>query len=305
MSLVEQDHQLDRLLGADLAALVRARGAPLAAATEITGLPSPVRTRAAFRLEFADGTRLKGRRLKSAERAEVVHRLQDVVGDGLPRILDRRGEALLLEWVAGRPLASFEVVPADILQRCGRMLGELHRAFAGYADGGVVPGPDHFCDRLERDVALLLGAGWIDASFARRAVDVAVAHRPREARTGIIHKDFCAANVVIRSDGVPVCVDNANLAVGPHDLDLARTWYRWSMTSAERRHFAAGYEEHARLASCLRHFPFWATCVLVGSASIRLRSQTPGGIEALDRLGSVLERTQRGAGGADHPFWVG
>jgi Ser/Thr protein kinase RdoA (MazF antagonist) len=121
---------------------------------------------------------------------------------------------------------------------------------------------------------------------------------------GVIHKDFCAANVVIGTDGAPVCVDNANVSVGPHDLDLARTWYRWPMGAEDRRHFAAGYEEYRRLAACLRHFAFWAACVLVGSASIRLRARAPGGLEPLDRLSVLLDRAARGARGADHPFWT-
>jgi hypothetical protein len=305
MSLVGQEQDLDRVLGADLAWLVRARGVPLVEVTEITGLPSPVRSRAAFRLEFADGAKVKGRRMKSAERADLVHRLQGVAGEGFPRILDRRGEALLIEWIEGRPLATVEVVPAGILRRCGRMLGALHQAFAGYTIGGLAPHPDHFRERLDRDVVLLSEAGWLDASLARRAVDVVAAHRPPEATSGIIHKDFCAANVVIRSDGAPVCVDNANLAIGPHDLDLARTWYRWPMTSGDRRHFAAGYEEHASLAPRLRHFPFWATCVLARSAAIRLRSQAPGGAAPLERLSTLLDRVEHGARDADHPFWSG
>jgi hypothetical protein len=305
MSVVGQDRDLDRVLGADLAWLVRARGIPLVEVTEITGLPSPVQTRAAFRLEFADGAKLKGRRMKSAERAEIVHRLQDIAGKGFPRILGRRGVALLIEWIEARPLAAFEVVPADILRRCGRMLGELHQAFAGHTIDRVVPDPDHFRDRLDRDVALLSEAGWFDASLASRAVNVATAHRPPEATIGIIHRDFCAANVVIRSDGVPVCVDNANLTVGPHELDLARTWYRWPMTSGDRRHFAAGYEEHASLAPSLRHFPFWATCVLTRSAASRLRSQAPGWAAPLERLSALLDRVEHGVRDAEHPFWSG
>ena len=98
-----------------------------------------------------------------------------------------------------------------------------------------------------------------------------------------------SANVVIRSDGVPVCVDNANLTVGPHELDLARTWYRWPMTSGDRRHFAAGYEEHASLAPSLRHFPFWAINVLVRGALFRLGAARNGVEEPLARLRESVE----------------
>src|SRR5688572_23194954 len=77
----------EELLGDDLLALIHARGVPLARCTVITALPSPVRKRGAFALDFADGSRLKGRRLESAERADRWARLRAEIGAGFARIL--------------------------------------------------------------------------------------------------------------------------------------------------------------------------------------------------------------------------
>jgi hypothetical protein len=274
---------LAEVLGKDLLALVRARGVPLARFTAITALPSPVRKRGAFLLEFADGTRLKGRRLESAERADRVALLRGGIGGGFARILARRGDAMLLEWVEGRSLASFETVPPPLLRRCGQMLGALHQLRGPLLDEPP-PGPDDLFDKLTRNADLLQEAHLLEPGLARRALDAAEANRPKEATLGIIHKDFCGENLVVGPDDSIVCIDDASLSVGPHDLDLARTWYRWPLLRRDLAHFVGAYQEHRSFAEFLRHFRFWATCVLVGSAATRVRSRAPGVHEPIERL---------------------
>jgi hypothetical protein len=276
--------QLVELLGTDLLALIRARGVPLTKLSAITALPSPVRKRAAFAVEFADGTRLKARRLKSAERADSVVRLRDAIGAGFAPILARRGDAMLLAWVEGHCLASLEPIPGDVLRRCGRMLGALHRLPCEPLSNGTSASPGELFAKLERDTDLVRSARLLDPELARRALGNADANRPVEPTLGIIHKDFCAENIVLAPDGSLVCVDDATLSTGPHDLDLARTWYRWPMDARDSAHFAGGYQEHRSLAGFLRHFRFWATCVLLGSAATRLRSASPGAQAPIERL---------------------
>lgn len=277
-------NELARILGTDLLALIRARGILLTKLTAITALPSPVRKRGAFALEFADGTKLKGRRLESAERADAVVRVRDAIGEGFARILARRGDALLLEWVEGESLASLEAVPSHVLRRCGRMLGALHQLRCGPLLEGPIPSPDDLFEKLERNAELLLGAQRLDATLARRALDAAAANRPGQVTVGIIHKDFCAENLVVGPADSLVCVDEASLSIGPHDLDLARTWYRWPMHGEDLAHFAGGYQEHRSLSGFLRHFRFWSTCVLIGSAATRHRSLAAGVQQPIERL---------------------
>lgn len=276
--------ELVELLGTDLLALIRARGVPLTKLTAITALPSPVRKRAAFAIELADGTRLKARRLKSAERADAVVLLRGAIGAGFAPILARRGDAMLLEWVEGRSLASFEAIASDVLRRCGRMLGALHRLHCEPLPNGTSASPEEHIAKLERNTDLLLSARLLDPELARRALADADANRPGESTLGVIHKDFCAENIVLGSDGSLVCVDDATLSTGPHDFDLARTWYRWPMPARDLAHFAGGYQEHRSLAGFVRHFRFWVTCVLVGSAATRLRSRAPGALVPIERL---------------------
>jgi aminoglycoside phosphotransferase (APT) family kinase protein len=275
------------VLGPDLFALTRGRGVPLAKIEAITTLPSPVRKRGAFALHFADGTRLKGRRFETSARADAVARLRDVLGAGFARLLARRGDAMLLEWVDGPSVASLAPVPPSLLRRCGQALGAFHALPPEALPEAPALGVDGLSEKLEREAALLRGAGLLDAALARRALADAEAHRPGEASVGAIHKDFCPENLVLAPGGDPVCVDEATLAVGPHDLDLARTWYRWPMRREERACFAQGYREHRSPASFERHFRFWATCVLIGSAAIRHRARTERVREPLERLGRL------------------
>jgi aminoglycoside phosphotransferase (APT) family kinase protein len=288
-----ETNELTHVLGSDLLALIRARGVPVTKLTAITALPSPVRQRAAFAVDFADGTRLKARRLKSAQRADVVARLRAAVPADFPALVGRRGDAMLLAWVEGRSLASLKAIPAAVLRRCGRMLGALHaRRCEEWVEGAPASAQALF-EKLERNLELLIGAQLLEPDLAQRALAAADAKRPFEATLGIIHKDFCAENLVLGSDDSLVCVDDATLSTGPHDLDLARSWARWPMREVERAHFMNGYLEHRSPADFERHFAFWATCALVGSAATRVRSLAPGAHASIERLRELHAQPRR------------
>jgi predicted glycosyltransferase len=283
--------------GPDLRALARARG-PLRAIEPLTRRPSPRSTRAACKLAFADGSRSKGRRLRDPERARRVERLLAAAGDGFPRVLARRGDALLLEWIDGTPLDALPVVPADVLRGAGELLGALHRLDADGWSDGPLPGPADAFARLERDLAALASAQALDAERVRRVLESAAAQRPRRASVGFVHRDFCAENLALAAPGGLVSIDNASLDLGPHDLDLARTWVRWPLSREERAHFAGGYEKHRGLDDFLAHFAFWASCSLVHTAAKRLRLRAPDAREPLERLERVLA-----AGDGARAFW--
>jgi aminoglycoside phosphotransferase (APT) family kinase protein len=164
------------------------------------------------------------------------------------------------------------------------MLGALHRLPCESLPDDADEKPGELLAKLERDMDLVRSEHLLDPELARRALADADANRPQEPTLGIIHKDFCAENLVLASDGSLVCIDEATLSTGPHDLDLARTWYRWPMQARDSAHFARGYQEQRSLAGFLRHFRFWVTCVLVGSAATRLRSASPGALAPIERL---------------------
>ena len=305
----EDERAIEAALGPDLAQLARARDARLTAFTEITRLPSPVAPRGAFLLEFEGGGKLKGRRLESAEHSEALARLGRRLGAGFARTLGSRGDAQLLEWVEGPSLASLELIPAAVLRGCGSLLGALHRIdFAEFEAGDpaapALPRSADAFEKLGRDADIVSGARVLDPGLIRSALAAATESRPRETALGIIHKDFCAENLVLSAAGSPVCIDNAGLSVGPLDLDLARTWYRWPMDPPSRALFVEGYRAHRSAAGFLEHFVYWATGVLFGSIAWRLRMRVAGVEEPIERLKSLCAYLDARAAGGDHPFWT-
>jgi hypothetical protein len=280
--------ELHATLGPDLSALVRDRPAPLRCAAEVSTLRQLGSARCAILLEFADGTRLKGRRFDSVSKARRAAELLDAIGADYPRIVARRGDALLLEWIEGSTLSSLNPLPPATLSRCGTMLGRLHTLDASNLTDGPPPAHEDPEAALGRTIDELGRAGVLDADRARRALEFAAVHRPSAPSIGIVHQDFCAENLVQDASGAVVCIDNATLDHGPHDFDLARTWYRWPMNALEGASFADGYSEHRDLDAFRRHFGFWATVVVVVAAARRHRMGVPGVNEALGRLEHVL-----------------
>ena len=285
------DPAVEEAMGAHMVRLLRARPERLVSATAISTLTSTTRRAAAFRFDVADGPPLKGHRLKTVTRAEMVHAILDRAGEGFPRVLARAGDALLLPWVEGR-LLSLETPSPAMLRRCGQILGRLHQL---QTPPRPVTRPRTVADVLavlREDVEYLAGCGALDPAHARAAVDLATAHQPAGATTGVVHNDFCAENIVVDATGAPVSVDNASLTVGPHDADLARTWYRWPLPPREWTELMAGYREHRDPGAFREHFPFWALYVVAVSAAARVRGDMGGHAEPLDWLRRLVDRPE-------------
>jgi aminoglycoside phosphotransferase (APT) family kinase protein len=282
---------IEARLGPDLSALVHAWPAPLASITEITGLPSSTRRRASFCVAFTDGTRLKGRRFETAERAAQVAGFLRRLRDGFPRVRQARGDAVLFEWIEGPVLDSLHPIPADVLVRSGGLLGSLHEI----EPTEPVPDPQSAakerCAKLEQHIELLIAEHALDRARARALCAAALTDAPRFLDCGIVHKDFCAANIVLR-EARPVSIDNANVAFGPFDLDLARTWDRWPMSAVEWRHFVDGYQRHRSVEWFLAHFFFWAVSALVGSAATRIRARSDRVCTPLERLRMLVDLSE-------------
>src|SRR5262245_60766333 len=90
----KHDGEIEGGLGSDLWSLVCEVGAKLAAAIPLAGDNYPGYRSNAFRLQFADGRVLKGRRVDTPAQAETVEDISRCLGyRGLPRVLARRGRA--------------------------------------------------------------------------------------------------------------------------------------------------------------------------------------------------------------------
>lgn len=279
---------LEVRLGPDLLDLIDGSKVPVVEVTDITVLPA-AQAPVAVSLVLADGSRLKGRRFTSAARAAWAHGVLRGLDDSFPRTVAHQGDALLLEWVDGPTLSQLAPLSPDVAERAGQLLGRLHRASAR---------PWQTRDPLEaldRQVTRLTAGGHLDARRTSRLREALTAHRPRDPELGVIHKDFRGENLVLHPERGPVSIDNGALDFAPLDLDLARAWLPWPLSSEARRAFARGYASHRSLSSFFARFPFWTLYALMGSAATRVRRPgTPGLKARIDAMDVLLEAFEEG-----------
>jgi thiamine kinase-like enzyme len=276
--------------GEDLWALVGALDAPLVGVTCVSSLPSRHRQRGAFRLELPGGRVLKGRRLESSTQAERIEDLSRLLDHRyFPRVLARRGCALLMEWIEGRPLAPSDCHP-DLLRRCGALQGSLHSI-------PLAPLParrhaQNWRTRLDEEIEVLVRRQALGRRDGEEASRLAVAYAPDCFAVGFSHGDFCLENMVMRSPGRVCVIDNESLVIGAYEYDLARTWYRWPMNSREHKAYFVGYEGYRSAAAFRAHFPHWAVIALVKAALFRVQSQTRDVWVPIQRLEALLREAR-------------
>jgi hypothetical protein len=274
-------------LGHDLDALIRAVEGPPPEITPVSG--SRGNRRAAFRLEFAGGRVLKGRRVDTHEKAELVEYVTRCLNHRqLPRVLKRSGAALLTEWVEGQALDPANCTP-EVLRQCGAFQGLVH----------TWPLPDHrTCrsvdtprlrqTRLERRLDKLVEHGVLGDGEARAALGLALQYAPSGCLIGLTLGDFCAENIVRRASGELCFVDTEELSISPCDYDLGRTWYRWPMTIEDRQAYLDGYRRYRHPTEFVEHFPYWAVTAIVDSAVSRQRLRTDAALVPVERLRALI-----------------
>jgi len=170
---------------------------------------------------------------------------------------------VLEEWVKGRPLTPDEWTHAR-LRCCGEILGRLHSSNRRPPPHGRTPTLE--LRRLEEQIRRLVHARALATWEANRLCAVAEASLPAQIEWGVVHGDFCAANIVIRPSGTLAVVDNESLDLGALDGDLARTWTRWSLGHDQRRVFAEGVERHRSMDEFRASRPYWMIRALTASA---------------------------------------
>jgi Phosphotransferase enzyme family len=259
---------LDQALGSDLAALIRTVDEPLHAITPVSRARGDRPT--AFRLEFASGRVLKGRRVDTAAKAELVEYVTKCLNDqGLPRVLKRSGTALLTEWIEGPPL-DMTTPTREVLERCGAFQGRVHTwRLPEHRTCWPTDTPRLRQLRLERRLAELVERRAIGEGEAEGALHVARAYAPSTTQIGLTFGDFCAENIVQRASGEVCLVDTEELAINPCDHDLGRTWFRWPMTTADRHAYLNGYRRYRDPTGFIAHFPYWAVTAVVDSVVFR------------------------------------
>lgn len=285
-------------LGPDLSALVATLGTNVVESLPITGLRSRTFNRATFRLTLADGRVLKGRRLDSPADADRIRTVVTRLGrPELPRIIAHRGAALLEEWIVGEPAVRARADVAFI-ERCGGVLAVIHRTplETPLLQSETRAEPAAHYDRIECAIAELLKLGVLPARVAADLRTVAREHLPTEIAVGFVHRDFCGENIVRGPGGAPFVVDSGSVGVDAIEFDLARTWYRWPLPSAQRRAFDAGYRAQRHRAGGREQFPFWAVAVLSEATLFRIRARSAGWRVPMRRLERFLrDRRRHGA----------
>jgi len=278
-------------LGPSLESLIRQQPAALREAVRIDTLTALDSPRKAFRLEFCDGVTLKGRCLETAQQAETVWRLWQLHLRSAPvaRIVARRSEALLEEWLPGSAIAGDREY-AQILRAAGMLLGRVHRMGTSGSIVRRIVASRWIDDSLETEP--LVRNQLLDEKAAGEAAALARASAPASAEWGLCHGDFCTENLLIVPERGLHVIDNETICELWYDCDLARTWYRWPMGSTEFEIFLEGYRTHRQPDEFLAYFRFWTICVLLRSAIYRQRNGVS--TEApLTRLLSLLRDQSR------------
>jgi Phosphotransferase enzyme family len=206
--------------------------------------------RVAFMVETRDGGRLKLRQVGSVGDAQRLCELRELAGPGFTRVLARHESVLVEEWIEGEPLGE------DDLGRvgdAGALLGSLHATPLG-------PGTPERLDSAswrataEADLAILAEAERVDSSQAARLRALLEREDPGSARAALIHRDFCAENLIVDTAGRLQMVDNEWLMVGPAEFDLGRSFHRWPMPAEAWGRFSSA---HASVAPPAESAGFW------------------------------------------------
>ena len=272
-------------LRAPLLQLIAQLESPLVAVREVSTQPMDSGLRASFQLEFADGKRLKGRRLSSEKQAERVFQLAALL-DELPfaAVIAHSQNALLEAWIDGRPLAHCSMEPT-LAHQAGEILGQLSRVNVDQFIQWPQRTLDSQLEKLTNGLVWLENSGLIDSHQQRRLLQLATDNAPTLLNAGLIHLDFSPQNIIQTADGL-WAIDNESLEIGVLDCDLARTFCLWPMDEATRHAFIDGYRPYRSVDRFIRHETFWAIVTLVKDVIYRTQHKLPEQSQwlALNRL---------------------
>jgi hypothetical protein len=226
---------------------------------------------ATFCVFLADETRVKARYWpKNADLIFQLKVLERFPRVRFPKILIQSGQSTLEDWIEGESIR--DTADETVVMESGKLLGCIHQtpppdSAPGYVHSSIQEYEVNLTDGLDQ----LKTLEYIDLPFARQVQNAAMEARPNTTEVGLIHRDFCADNLIL-SNNMVCSIDNTTFAIGPFELDLARTWYRWRMKTEHWNVFLRGYSHHRDSSLFCQHETFWKACVLVRATLMRIRS---------------------------------
>ncbi|MGE0702710.1 MAG: phosphotransferase [Vicinamibacterales bacterium] len=273
MASFAQPVDLDVLLGTD-AADARAL---LGAAEVLTAVPlsrfrAPTDPRLAYRLELADGSAVKVRRVRNAECARRVVAILDAANEmDFGRVVGVRGRVLIEAWIAGTPAGSLP--DRSVLVEAGALLGRLHAVTrVGGAEVRRREPASKEVHVLEGHLEELIAGRILTGAVRDDILLRAGMFRPAWFTDGVRHGDFCGENLILATDGHLCSVDNADCGFGALEADLARCLHRWNLDGAQRHALLQGYAQAGDPSRMIEHEVFWRIRALASSAAYRLRA---------------------------------
>lgn len=281
---------------AEFVELVGRLGSPVIDMVAMTQLHIRERPRGCFRLRLGDGRVLKYRRMPTAERAEMVERLINLLDSPhLPRVLDRCGKGLLIEFVNARPLRRDDL-DSEFLMEAASLHGRIHQMdVSGLLSEAPSLDAERRASQVQSHIGRLVAR---DALTSREGGDLwglASSQAPRAIDRGLTHNDFCPHNMLLAPGGRLLVVDNETLGLGAPAFDLARTWYLWPMKPAERAVYWNSYARHRDPSDFASSFLFWVIDAMVRSALFRLAGESPRAVVPLRKLRLILRSSDPGA----------
>jgi hypothetical protein len=287
--------ELDRILGSELSGVVQALGLSLTQAAPLAGDGYPGYRPSAFRLTTADGRTLKGRLFATVAVAEEAEYVATSLPAGIvPPILLRTGAAMVTEWVDGARPEGDRCTPA-LLRQCGALHATVHLQPLPEAQQRRSAGRLKWRAKALAERAAALGtADVLSAGDVALAIEVARDYAPQTADLGLALGDFCPENAIVRDAGQVYFIDHETLAIEHCDYDLARTWYRWPMSTAQRTAYLDAYAALRPIGAFLTHFPHWAVGAIVFGAAYRLQRHPDAAAVPAGRLRTLLAQLGRG-----------
>jgi Ser/Thr protein kinase RdoA (MazF antagonist) len=205
----------------------------------VSPLAERKRGRRAYRVDTAGGAVVKVRHVESAAVAHELHVLRSRLDDSFAHVLGRYGATLVEEWVDGDPLTPPRERPR--VAEAGSILGRLHTIAPGDDVPAACP-TSPWSEAARIDLDTLAAARALDRSTAAALVTEIRRRDPGKARQVLLHRDFCAENLIVDRRGRLRVIDNEWLQPGPAGFDLGRTRHRWPMRDSDWSRFLAAYE---------------------------------------------------------------